>query len=627
MKSWLCEWLLSCALALPAAVDIEELHYGRLLYAYYQADYQQALVLALQAEHRGWRAQQPIRYTMAEGSFAFAQGMYDFAADRFALLDDAQLSPLDQQRLSFHLSREYLRRGDYQRLAAQLTRFDLPEGRVRRAEVHPEVAFMQVELALYQQQLPLARQWLERMPADDPYTAYARFNYAVARHGAGDHAQALQQLLSLSGQRSPDEAVRDLQQQAAVAAVMLIRQDPELLAQVPTARGQSPLEALQHMLPGSGRHRDAALAHYAELVMRVETPRAAEPLWRHLQAPNDQAHAWQPEQLLSWLALPMSLEQQQRGPAALAAYEQAEAVLVARVEQLGALQQQLASPDAVARLLAELSTRPRQALSPWQAQLGHRQLLSWLAEPRLHALVSEWQELNDASRWLTTLPQQLDAWSEIAVEQQRRAGDAAALLQAQRLPERADELGQQLARWSERLDMAARQRPAIDDSWFEAMADQEQRALAARLARLRQIAERGLDGAEQARALARIDRLQGLLLWELQEQQPVLVQQLRSEGRGLGSAHLDTQQRLAFVATAEADFRAGVGADFAALQARVARLDWQLAEARLQRESVLAAALRDRLQQEAQQVTHYLAQVRLGRARVLDALLVSEVSP
>ena len=623
MKSWLCEWLLSCAVLLEGGPDIQELHYGRLLYAYYQQDYQQALVLALQAEQRGWRAQAPVRYTMAEGSFAFAQGMYRFADERFALLDDSQLSELDRQRLSFHLSREYLRRGDYEQLAGQLANLASPDGRLRRRELHPEVAFMQAELAIHQQQLGKADAWVQRIPEDHELAAYGRFNLAVAQHRAGHAEPALEHLLALSRTHPEDDINRDLRQRAALSAALLVRDAPELLTTLPGRRGDGPLEAFQALLPGEGRYRDAALSHYAQLAMRLDAPDVAADIWRHLQDSGQ----WQAPHMLARLALPLVLEQQQQRPEAVAAYERAETALVARIEQLNALQHELKTPQTMAVLLSGLTNGSAQTFRDWQDRLGHVQLLSWLSEPGLQSLVQEWRELSAASRWLAGLPEQLTSWSEVAAEQQRRSGQAAARLSERRLSEQAAQQGDALAGWSSRLDVVASQRPAADEAWFVALADAEQRRLRERLARLRSIAESGLADAEQERALARVARLEGLLVWALQEQQPVLIQALRNERAGLRALQADIENRLAFIAAAEADFQAGVGADFQALLARVAALQTRLADARLQREQVLATALQQRLEQESEQAAQYLAQARLGRARVLDALALSAVAP
>ena len=75
MKAFFCELLFSCLLAAPGAKPIDELTYGTLLYAYYQQDYQQALLDGLVAEAQGREGDETIKFDLARGSFAFADGM------------------------------------------------------------------------------------------------------------------------------------------------------------------------------------------------------------------------------------------------------------------------------------------------------------------------------------------------------------------------------------------------------------------------------------------------------------------------------------------------------------------------------------------------------------------------
>ena len=44
MKNFICELILSCVVAAPVGKPVDELTYGTVLYNYYQADYEQALL-------------------------------------------------------------------------------------------------------------------------------------------------------------------------------------------------------------------------------------------------------------------------------------------------------------------------------------------------------------------------------------------------------------------------------------------------------------------------------------------------------------------------------------------------------------------------------------------------------
>src|SRR5215813_13025692 len=113
MKQFLCDWLFSCAVAASPVTPVADLHYGTVLYAYYQDDTQQALLETLIAQARGQIGTDPVRLELAKGSFAFAERMYKMSEETFDGLDPQTLSPMDKMRLAFHLAREHFRRGEW----------------------------------------------------------------------------------------------------------------------------------------------------------------------------------------------------------------------------------------------------------------------------------------------------------------------------------------------------------------------------------------------------------------------------------------------------------------------------------------------------------------------------------
>ena len=87
MKQFLCELILSCVLGSPGVKPIDELTYGTVLYAYYQDDYQQALLETMVAKSQGRRGLDPVRFDLASGSFAFNERMYGLSRETFAGVD------------------------------------------------------------------------------------------------------------------------------------------------------------------------------------------------------------------------------------------------------------------------------------------------------------------------------------------------------------------------------------------------------------------------------------------------------------------------------------------------------------------------------------------------------------
>lgn len=169
MKSFLCEIFFACLVAAPGASSLDDLTYGTALYAYYQRDYEQALLQVMVARRRGLTGEDSLRFDLARGSFAFQEGMYRFASDTFDAVADDELTDLDRMRLAFHLAREYYRRGDWTGAEGQLARIDLGANWRGRQRRHPEVSFMTAEAAMARGDFPAARAALEYLPPDSEY--------------------------------------------------------------------------------------------------------------------------------------------------------------------------------------------------------------------------------------------------------------------------------------------------------------------------------------------------------------------------------------------------------------------------------------------------------------------------
>ena len=125
MKEFLCELLFTCSMLGAGAPPIDELTYGTVLYEYFQEDHEAALLKALVAQGQDRRGENTTKFDLAAGSFAFADGMYDYASKTFASIPEGEIEDIDQMRLSFHLAREFHRRQDWQSLGPQLENIEL----------------------------------------------------------------------------------------------------------------------------------------------------------------------------------------------------------------------------------------------------------------------------------------------------------------------------------------------------------------------------------------------------------------------------------------------------------------------------------------------------------------------
>ena len=185
MSSFLCNLVLSCVLTTQPVTPLDELYYGTLLYDYYQEQYEDAMIQGLVAEKQARMGDNPVRFEIAKGSFAFANGMYAYSLDTFSALENTELSALDKQRLAFHLAREYFRREDWENLKLQVDLIRLDKTWLGRQLVHPEVEFMRSEIAIHEGDFEQARSILDSISEKNSLRAYGLFNLGVALRHSG----------------------------------------------------------------------------------------------------------------------------------------------------------------------------------------------------------------------------------------------------------------------------------------------------------------------------------------------------------------------------------------------------------------------------------------------------------
>lgn len=476
MKSFLCDLILTCALTVQPAPAVEDLYYGTMLYAYYQDDYQQALLEALIAERLDRRGDDPVRFELAAGSFAFSDGMYRYAAQTFAAVDPSEITPLDSMRLNFHLARERFRRGELDQAGAALTGIELGGNWFGRERYHPEVEFMRAELAAQAGDFDAADRAIERIDATSPLRAYALFNMGVALREAGELTRAGGAFERLAASPAYDAEALDLKQRAQLALAVVKREQSSVAS----------AEAILGALPAAGRYRDLALTSYGGLAMDAGDYALAARIWMTLQ----NSDYWTQSTAAARIAFPMSLEQMASGELALVEYRAAESSFEARLAELETLAAQANDPHWVAGLLTAFATPDgdssdaRPAVERWRAELGHTDWLQWFSTERVHELLLEWRELSDIAGWLGGLPEELAIFDELTDEQQRRARMARSLVEADGLRAERDRLAATAASLDAALAALRAAPPARTADWMRELATPEERV------RLEELAER-----------------------------------------------------------------------------------------------------------------------------------------
>ncbi len=620
MKALFCDWLISCAVAVTPVTPLPDLYYGTVLYSYYQDDTSQALLDTLIAERRGQLGEDPVRYQLAKGSFAFAEGMYTLAEETFEGVADSEMTPLDRMRLSFHLAREHFRRGDWSKTESLLADIQLGEGWLGRERYHPEVEFMRAEMSSRAGQWTAARAAIDHIAPTTPFYAYGLFNLGVAQRAAGEMAAAERSFADLANLDAYSTEVFDLKQRALLALAFIRRAQSETVS----------AEEILGALPSGTRYRDLAMSSYGGLAMETGDYKLAARVWLTLS----EGDYWTQSSAAARLALPMSLEQMASRELALTQYRVAEARYEARLGKLATMESQVDQPGWMGGLLEVFAAPPAAAdgaesarrerlMNRWRETFGHTDWLEWLATEDIHELLLQWRELKDIDAWLGDLPAELATFDELANEQKRRSAAARELITAEGLRERRAVIASQLDALLTSIDALRTATPTRTIDWMSKLADREQAARLADLAAKRALIENHMQGAELQRYLARIDRLEGLVFWALVESRLDKLRALDKSQRAAQAALAEIDDSLARIAVAEREYVAGVETDFLAFQARADDIARMVADALHDRESRLAEHVRRGIRREIAQLERHLLMTRMAIARTTDQLALA----
>ena len=629
MKAFLCELILSCLLAAPGAKPIDELTYGTALFAFYQEDYEQALVDVMVAEAQGRQGEDPVRFDLALGSFAFKQRMYVLASDTFDQVADEELTDIDRMRLAFHLARERYRSQDWQGMEQELARIDLGSNWRGRRHSYPEVSFMTAEAAIALGDLARADAALSSMEPGEAFLAYGLFNLGVAYRASGDLTAARETFTRLAEFPAKDRVSFDIVQRARLALAVIARQEKRPLQ----------AEAVLDRLPGEGRYRDVALAAYAGLAMENGDYELAARIWLTIQRES----RWNASAAAAQLGFPMSLEHLSSSSQALDQYRVAERVFENRLVSLEQFSSRVDDRAWVRNLLETLADtasdttlaseaedadrdaalRSDSAVSAWREQLGRDDWLQWLASEDVHQVLLEWRELNGMAGWLGTLPVRLEALDEVAMERRRRTAVAREMIHREDLLGRRASLEVDIDEAAQRLQSLKASPATFTEAWMHQLATEQELELLQELSDLSdgaRMAQAHMAPEDQDRFVKRVRRLEGTVFWQIADQRAGRLRMLDkalAEDRQLLA---DVDERIARITGAEASFAAGVETDFLILAERTETLRSQVTSALNSREDMLAAALRRGMQQEAREVEGYLATARIAIARATDQL-------
>jgi tetratricopeptide (TPR) repeat protein len=612
MKSFLCDLILSCVVVAGSGKPIDELTYGSILYAYHQQEYEQAMLETSIAEAQGTRGENALRFDLAHGSFAFSQGMYTYAQNLFASVAEDELTDLDRMRLAFHLAREYHRQQNWPAVFEQIDQIDLGTSWRGKDRHHPEVEYMRLEGLIAEGNLTDARAVLANIDDRHPLHAYASFNLGVALREADDRPAALDVFRTLAMRTPRDRESFDLTQRARLAMAVLARE----LDQVSDAK------TLLRELPGEGRYQNVALASYGDVAMAQGEHELAARIW--LTISKDPS--WTNATSAARLKFPLSLEHMASRETALEYYRDAEADFAERLQYVNDMASNIGNREWLRTTLAVFSAPQKNAssvdemMNVWQIRLGHTDWLEWLSGEAVHEVLREWRELEDRRVWLEGLPERLEILEEVAEELQHRRGRVNDALSEHGLGSRLASLQTRIGETTERIASISASEPSFEDQWMYTLADPDQRALLNDLRSKRDLIRTGMAEADQERYLARLDRIRGLVFWEITQQRAGRLRALQKSLAELEATARDAQTQITRLSDAEGVFASGVQTDFYGFVDRAQAMTMRIARAQSVREERLAIELKRGMQKETHALEQYLLATRIAIARASDQL-------
>ncbi len=222
-----CTWFNTEAPALPPGelsetqredlkkpIQVQDLAYGEILYEYYRGDEIAALNLILIAQKENQLTHHAHSAELLSGVIYLNLGMVIKAQEIFnRLLTEKDLKNELLAKLEFYLAKLHYKQHDYAQAEMRLTRvYESLE-----VALQDECFIMLSNIALFNKQLPQARDWLNLVSEDSELLVYTRFNLGILWLKEGQIDQSLPLLTKIFLTIEPTDLERSLQDKAKIA--------------------------------------------------------------------------------------------------------------------------------------------------------------------------------------------------------------------------------------------------------------------------------------------------------------------------------------------------------------------------------------------------------------------------
>ncbi|MGD9598532.1 MAG: hypothetical protein AB7G76_13195 [Steroidobacteraceae bacterium] len=580
--------------SLPAT-RVQDLHYGDVLFHFYQDDNFEALTRLLAYEQWGRMPHHLAAAELLAGGLYLSLGMHNEAGERFARLLTDGTPPGVRNRAWFYLGKVWYARG-YDDKAEQALRSVtglLP------AELEAEKTHLLANVLMHGGRYDEAVQLLDSFQGRADWVAYARFNLGVALVRKGQLPDADRYLTSVGEMAAATPEMLALKDKANLAlgfAYLQAGQPANAKVVLERVRLNGPLS--NKALLGAG-WADAALGDFESALAP----------WLELRDRNLLDAAVQE----SWLAVPYAYGKLGANAQAAEYYETAMREFDKEGASLGKTIEHLRST----RLLDDLLAGETEDRRGWFWQLKElpdapqsRYLYAVLAGHDFQEGLKNYRDLAFMKERLAAWSGSMDAFHDMVDARQKayagRVPRADALL-ATDAPERIERERGEL---ESRLDTIERTHDAA------ALGTALERDQWARIRRLEQALANGDAGMKD-----RLRLVKGVLSWRLDEAMRARVYQQRREIRDLDAALREAQRRWVRVEKARKNVPTNTGefeVRIEALASRLAALQARLETARDRQNDHLEAMAVHELESQQERLAAYRVQARFALATIYD---------
>ncbi len=581
--------------------QVLDLHYGEVLFYFYQGDYFDAITHALSAQQQQQLAHHQQDTALLTGGMELSYGMDRAAQQTFNDLLDAKVAEPLRNRAWFYLAKLSYQRDNLAQAQQVLAKIhgDLPESLAPQQQLlHAQVLMAQGQ---YDQAAVLLDGW--KGPAD--WQAYARFNLGVALLRSGKTAQGERQLDAVGQLTSDSEELLALRDKANLALGYTLLQNKD------AARARHYLERVRLQGPFSNQ---ALLAFGWAASAQGQQEQAMVP-WQELSGRAVIDSAVQE----GLLAVPYAYAQLQAYPSAAQHYQLAISAYETEMQHLDAAIAAIRQSKLVETMLGATQDNTDMGWS-WRAapppQAAETQYL-WqlLAGHEFQSALKNYRDLlflqNNLAHWSTSI----DAYQDMLNSRKARY--------QQQLP-RARERMQSLdlkALIAQRDALFARLNGIEHTQDAMALTTTRELEWQTRMTRIGQRLDH-LDRTPESTALReRLRILQGVQLWRLNADYNARLWQARQSLHGLEAAVAVLQDRWASLETAQQQAPRGFegyGQRITAMRARIAALQPRIAAASTAQAQQLQTLAISVLEGHKKHLADYRVQAQLALAQLYD---------